>query len=173
MKREELDIEVEQVVNSPLSYQKLQWLIKSGLEVIDKKFDQSVLVIGNTGSGKSTLINALTGKKLESIFIEDSGEFQIRLAKGQQGAVIGDTAVSETTVPKSWFDNKTGVTYWDCPGFEDTKGSEQDIANGMFIEKVFQNSKEVKIILVMSEAQLNSDRSLDILNMAKKVLFFI
>jgi len=157
---------------SQLSYPKLKWLIKTGLETIDKKLDKSVLVIGDTGTGKSTLVNALINKKLESVWIEDNAEFQIKLIKGQEGATIGSTSVSETSLPKSWFDSNTGITYWDCPGFEDTKSIEQDIANGMFIEKVFQNSKEVKIILTMSESQLNSDRNVVILNMAKKFSAF-
>jgi len=42
------------------------------------------------------------------------------------------------------------IVYWDCPGFEDTKGVEQDIANGFFIKEIFDNSERVKILLVTS-----------------------
>ena len=42
------------------------------------------------------------------------------------------------------------IVYWDCPGFEDTKGVEQDIANGFFIKQIFDNSEMVKILLVTS-----------------------
>lgn len=58
---------------------------------------------------------------------------------GQQGAKIGSTLVSETTVPIPYLDDKNNI-YWDCPGFEDSKGPEQDIANGFFIKKIFDSS---------------------------------
>ena len=43
------------------------------------------------------------------------------------------------------------MVYWDCPGFNDTKGSEQDITNGFYIKSIFDKSEEVKIIIVISE----------------------
>jgi putative ribosome biogenesis GTPase RsgA len=50
-----------------INVSKLQWLIKSGYaNISNNKIEKSVLVIGDTGNGKSTLVNALTDKKLES-----------------------------------------------------------------------------------------------------------
>ncbi|WPX99760.1 Putative GTP-binding and tetratricopeptide repeat-containing protein (plasmid) [Candidatus Megaera polyxenophila] len=151
---------------------KLQWLIKSGYaNISNNKIEQSVLVVGDTGNGKSTLVNALTDKRLESHFVKKGmkGSYVINLSSDEQGATIGATAVSETTIPKSWFDQKSKIVYWDCPGFEDTKGVEQDIANGFFIKQIFDNSEMVKILLVTSENQITSDRCAVFLRLTQKL----
>ncbi len=63
---------------------------------------------------------------------------------------IGEGCVSKTSIPNKWVD-PNNVVYWDCPGFNDTKGSEQDITNGFYIKSIFDKSEEVKIIIVISE----------------------
>ena len=42
-------------------------------------------------------------------------------------------------MPNKWIDSE-GNTFWDCPGFNDTKGSVQDIKNGFFIKRIFEVS---------------------------------
>jgi hypothetical protein len=49
-----------------------------------------------------------------------------------------------------WIDSDS-VVYWDCPGFNDTKGAEPDITNGFYIKRIFDTGKEVKILIVISE----------------------
>ncbi|WPX99759.1 Putative GTP-binding protein (plasmid) [Candidatus Megaera polyxenophila] len=172
MKQHEYMGEKETSNSSSINISKLQWLIKSGYaNISNNKIEQSVLVVGDTGNGKSTLVNALTDKRLESHFVKKGmkGSYVINLSSDEQGATIGATAVSETTIPKSWFDQKSKIVYWDCPGFEDTKGVEQDIANGFFIKQIFDNSEMVKILLVTSENQITSDRCAVFLRLTQKL----
>jgi len=49
-------------------------------------------------------------------------------------------------VPTLYKDSQNKY-YWDCPGFEDSKGPEQDISNGFYIKKLFSICKKTKIIL--------------------------
>lgn len=56
---------------------------------------------------------------------------------------------------------------WDCPGFKDTAGIAQEIANGFYIKKLFQNTKQLKFVLVVSEASF-SDKSLDFIDIANQ-----
>lgn len=48
-----------------------------------------------------------------------------------------------------WVD-KDGAVYWDCPGFNDTKGVEPDIINGFYIKRIFDIANSVKILIVIS-----------------------
>ena len=55
-----------------LNLGKLKNLVKNGMSAIEKeeKSEEAVLVIGDTGVGKSTVINFLSGKNL---YIKDGG----------------------------------------------------------------------------------------------------
>lgn len=59
---------------------------------------------------------------------------------------IGHESVSMTTIPNKWLSKEefdeclTDIIYWDCPGFEDTKGPFQDIANAFYVKRLFENS---------------------------------
>jgi hypothetical protein len=66
---------------------------------------------------------------------------------------IGSGTASTTSLPAPWID-PNGITFWDCPGFNDTKGFEQDIINAFFIKKIFDFSDEVKVIIVVSESTI-------------------
>jgi GTPase SAR1 family protein len=147
---------------------KLQSLIDKGYKQMSQSVEQSIIVIGDTGTGKSTLINGLIGKKLEVIENEQE-DFVIRLELGQEGRapLIGEKiSISETSIPYIWRDSYENI-YWDCPGFEDTKGPIQDIANAFFIKKIFDNSKYVKLVIVISDQQLKTKGGL--LNLNKKL----
>jgi hypothetical protein len=64
------------------------------------------------------------------------------------------------------------VVYWDCPGFNDTKGSEQDITNGFYIKSIFDKSEEVKIIIVISEYSMQgrADKFIGVLKKLENLL---
>jgi hypothetical protein len=53
-----------------------------------------------------------------------------------RGIPIGNDILSVTSVPNKGID-PDGKIYWDCPGFEDTNGSQQDVINGFYIQKIF------------------------------------
>ena len=108
----------------------------------------------------------------DKVIVEQSGSSEIR---------IGHSPLSETTIPNkiiighnSAFEtaipNKCKVQdalVWDCPGFKDTAGIAQEIANGFYIKKLFQNTKQLKFVLVVSEASF-SDKSLDFIDIANQ-----
>ena len=108
----------------------------------------------------------------DKAIVEQSGSSEIR---------IGHSPLSETTIPNkiiighnSAFEtaipNKCKVQdalVWDCPGFKDTAGIAQEIANGFYIKKLFHNTKQLKFVLVVSEASF-SDKSLDFIDIANQ-----
>ena len=94
-------------------------------------------------------------------------KFKYVLSEDQKGPIIGDKTISETSIPWPWVkDNET--IFWDCPGFEDTRGIEQDIANGYYIKKIFQESSEIKVIIVVSQKDFE-DRAKELLLLIKRI----
>ena len=142
--------------SKPLNIKKLCNLIDGGLPSSKEceQIGKAVIVIGATASGKSTLINSLIGNNLLARYNKVKGTF-IELAPGQKGPIIGNTICSETTSIKFWKNKKGDITFIDCPGFGDNRGSEQDIANAVFIKEVFAAIKQVKVLFVAPQGQFD------------------
>jgi len=129
--------------------QKIQSLIEQGEATISNMelLDEVVILIGKSRVGKSTLINCFADAELE---IKEGSlkEKYIHVTNPVMEVAAG--AASCTTTPNIWNDNN--VSYIDCPGFLDTHGPDQDIANAFFIKRVFDQAKgkNIKILLVHS-----------------------
>ncbi|CAG8755657.1 1664_t:CDS:1, partial [Racocetra persica] len=119
--------------------------------------ENAIIIIGNTGEGKSTLLGYLTGIPLFS----DEDEFgdYIISADNSSGIIINDRPISQTYLPIC------RETYWDCPGFEDTRGPVQNIVNAYSIYKLIKSVKKLKILLIISESTIKSTRKKDFLNL--------
>lgn len=117
-----------------------------------------VLLLGITGSGKTTLAHALAGKKLSI-----GKDLCIEPASGQEllGFRVGHTAVSETLSPVGWFDRGARLVYWDCPGFMDTRGGSQEIVNAFAIDQLFESPAKIKLLLVLQESEVVNSRGTD------------
>jgi GTP-binding protein EngB required for normal cell division len=103
-----------------------------------------VMVLGQTGSGKSTLINYLLSFPMKryrghAIPVGDNA---------LPPAAMGDTARSVTRCAQLYKGIKD-LTYCDCPGFDDTAGDEHRIANSVMIESIIRQSKEVSSVVVL------------------------
>jgi len=124
-------------------------LISMGNKRIDKIEDKAILILGNTGVGKSTLTYLLAGKQLYSE--KNAEDDYVIKSLTELGAIkIADNKyASETRIPNKWT-STDGTTLWDCPGFSDTEGIEQEIANAFYIHRLFETTKNVKFILAAS-----------------------
>jgi len=137
-------------------------LMMEGLNQISNTVTNTVIVLGRTGSGKSALINLLAGKPLVSRRRGNKGEFFLDSPDMLPGITIGTQQPSETSIPRSWLQDANTV-YWDCPGFEDNRGVEYEIANAFLIKKLFDAYQTCKILIVASEADFNDIRALNLL----------
>ncbi len=128
---------------------------------------EAVLVIGNTGTGKSTLINILLGNELE---VKKNGlTSMINPKAGQRGPKIGNTGNAETSIPTPWTNERTCITYWDCPGFEDNRSTVQDIANAFYITEIFKKSQRVKLLLSIKYGDALDPRLVSVLKMVEVI----
>ena len=126
-----------------------------------------VLLIGTTGSGKSTTIQFLAGATMREVKVEVSpGKFLEhitavgKISNSDLRQVISSPLQKSATryiapVNIQLKDvlgvHETGVlTICDAPGFDDTAGPEVDIANSIGVTKALQKAKSVKILALIS-----------------------
>ncbi|CAG8769974.1 7319_t:CDS:1 [Cetraspora pellucida] len=119
--------------------------------------ENAIIIIGNPGEGKSTLLGYLTGIPLLSKE-DEFGDYIIK-SDNSNGILISDNTVSQTSLPIC------REVYWDCPGFEDTRGPVQNIVNAYSIYKLVKSVKRLKILLVISESTIKSTRKKEFLNL--------
>ena len=150
---------IEQIESSIQEY----WL-KPG----QKEAENSIVVLGKTGYGKSTLINFLAGSKLKAVATGFPPQLIIEAEENLGDIKIVSGGTSGTKAPDKYFDPQTGITYFDCPGFDDTRGVEQEVANAYYIQQVFQLAKKVKVVVVCKESEFQ-DRLNTFTELIKKI----
>ena len=106
---------------NPIDLPKLKELIHEGVTAIpiDKDNNQAILVIGDTGVGKSTILSFLNGSQLVVRF---DGLKPTLDSINQTRIKIGHDKYSETSVPTKVVIDR--MAFYDCPGFNDNKGEE-------------------------------------------------
>lgn len=115
------------------------------LEIGEQK--NFVMVLGNTGTGKTTLALLLSGAKLRSVRVS-RGVFRI---EDDGDKISGNsTTVSKTKVPNLIYDSQTNTTLYDCPGFADSRGVVIDITATLSIHDLLKYAETVKFLFAVS-----------------------
>jgi hypothetical protein len=138
--------------------------------------NELIVVIGNTGSGKSAFVNYLYGCKMKRVKPQDlgiTGLQKVIVVKGSSEGgpldeimPIGHTKKSMTFMPKIAQDQQ-GLSYCDCPGFLDNRGIEINIANAINIKNAFSRANSIKIIMLINYYSLGADRARGLSDMIK------
>jgi hypothetical protein len=132
---------------------------KRAEEVVGK---DAVIVLGNTGAGKSTWLNYLMGCHMTLTRSRRSSIAEA--APSEECPVvpfpIGHTKQSETFMPAIALEPMSSdpIAYCDCPGFLDNRGSEINIANAVNIRRILQAARSVRIVVLISDMTLVADR---------------
>ncbi|XP_034240233.1 uncharacterized protein LOC117644728 [Thrips palmi] len=118
--------------------------------------------MGNTGCGKSTLTKHLSRHDEDMKAVLDGADFLIN------GSRIGSSIASVTQVPDLMTNKKDGIHYFDCPGFEDTRGSCVEVSTTYYMKDIVRHARRVKVLLLTPHfaVQRGQDRS-DLLMMLK------
>jgi len=123
--------------------------------LLNSSKDKDIVVfLGNTGAGKSTLINYLSGKELEvnrfnHIILKDPNDLS--------AMAIGVGHDSKTFLPG--FIQAGDLLFYDLPGFKDTRGTATSLVNACFIKRIIENAKSATLVFVVGMGQVNSDRA--------------
>ena len=48
---------------------------------------------------------------------------------------------------------------FDCPGFNDNKGEEFELANSFFLQRLFQIYNRIKIVIIIDESHISETRA--------------
>jgi GTP-binding protein EngB required for normal cell division len=123
-------------------------------ELMDASIGKDIVVfLGNTGAGKSTLINYLSEKEL------DVGQFKKIVLKNPNdpsALEIGGTKDSVTLLPRSV--KVSNLLLYDLPGFGDTRGTAINLVNACFIKRIIENASSTKLVFVAGQDQITADR---------------
>ena len=106
-----------------------------------------ILVIGNTGSGKSTFVNYLAGCRMREERVP--GKMEMGVVADNPVMEIGHGFNSWTAFPQLHTDPGSHITYCDCPGFLDNRGPSFDIPNAFAIKSIVQHARSIKGIVVL------------------------
>jgi GTP-binding protein EngB required for normal cell division len=119
--------------------------------------NKAVMVLGMSGTGKSTLINYLNDIPLVCVWKRD---WVLDLLSKNLSltniATIGHNINSHTFIP-AVYKNKDFI-YIDNPGFKDTHGLATEVANGFFRQLITSNVKELKFLLLLAYSDLKQNR---------------
>jgi len=145
-------------------------LLSLGITEADKaKGKDVVLVFGNTGAGKSTLINYI---------------YELKMVKDGYGGIIVDpnfpiTEVTKigtgshscTSIPQAIPDisfhitgdrssqpKEVSIKCFDMPGITDDRGIEVALANLIIMQHIIEKAQSVRPVMVFEESQLTAER---------------
>lgn len=111
-----------------------------------------VLLLGNTGVGKSTLATLLTNTThLVSKGTPETGEFLL----DDNHRISSDCTIeSKTHVPELVIDSVNNTSYYDCPGFGDTRGLQYELAQTYFIRRILDYADSVKFVFIIDNGSV-------------------
>ncbi|CAF0901525.1 unnamed protein product [Adineta ricciae] len=174
----------------PLNVREIRRLVSEAEKTAELIKDQDiVLLIGDTGSGKSTTIQFLAGCKMIQTKAEVApGKFldhitmdgvptnpQLKKIRSSASHKSETRYIAPVTVQLKDVlgPHETGViTLCDAPGFGDTAGPEVDIANFLGVVEALKGAKSVKLLVVTSYKGLG-DRGQGIQKLARILINMI
>lgn len=147
----------KRLTSGGLDLDKMQLLMSEAFSKIksaEKK--EMVLVIGNTGAGKSTTVNYLLGCELQA---EESLNGNIAVPIGEIYAEMGNDSESKTFYPEVFTNGKDPLLYCDCPGFLDNRGKEEKICVSINTQMAITLARNIKSVMVVVDINsLTTDR---------------
>lgn len=128
-------------------------LVEAVPQVLSATDETIQLVIGNTGAGKSTLVNYFLGRGMKKV----RGGIAEPILPNPP-AKIGNSSESMTIFPQI-FKSSQGITYCDCPGFLDTRTKEETICASITMEMSVKAAKAIgSILVVIDYYSIDTDR---------------
>jgi len=184
----------KKLTSGGLDLAKMEALISKSYPKIESAKDKAIiLLIGNTGAGKSTTVNYLLKCRLKKVrrFL---GEISAVAEENEKVyAEMGHGVDSETFYPATYVstelvDNKKEFAYCDCPGFMENRGLEEKICVTINTQIAVRLAKSIQSLLVIIDMKsFTTDRGdslrklsetlglllKDPANVAKSMLFII
>ena len=127
---------------------------------------RGLVAIGNTGSGKSTLVNLLLGGTLK-VVQENKNNFMLSYAgKGIKGG-----GRSCTDIPQRFFLND--VVIWDTPGLKDTRDHSFSIMSAYYTREIIKKTAQISFLLVVQAEALTVTRGNSIVKLLNHLMHMV
>ncbi len=137
-------------------------LVREYLKVDRVSGRGTVFFIGNTGSGKSTLINALLGCKMR--MVEGGfGRDRLEPVEGNVIAAVGHGRAS--LFPQVYENADSSLCFVDCPGFADSWAAEGEICASILSQVAAYKASNIRCLAIMRDSELDSGRGASFLNL--------
>lgn len=134
--------------NKPLNIEYVQRKIDEGFHYTQHAKDRDlVLVIGNTGVGKSTTCNYLLGHQMKEA--KDKNNRPVIETVDPPTLAIGHKVTAETLYAKPVGSDSFDWLLTDCPGFFGNRSIEDGIIESISTELAIRSARQIKGILVL------------------------
>uniref|UniRef100_A0A0G4HP53 G domain-containing protein n=1 Tax=Chromera velia CCMP2878 TaxID=1169474 RepID=A0A0G4HP53_9ALVE len=168
------------------SVEVLSKCIEYGFEKAKNAQDaELVVVIGCTGAGKSSAVNYLAGCKMrmgaaKDLLKDSEGDEDYVVVVAAEScraevAPIGHSGKSQTFFPEisSWELAGGSFCFCDCPGFDDNRGAEINIANAVNVYQTLKNSLSVRLLVLLECAALHVEKGAGVRKSASTIEQFM
>lgn len=118
---------------------------------LEEKSKKTVILLGDTGVGKSTLASLLTYSALQAKYCEDTGKVVIECIEEHPEFSIKRQEESDDDILSLPVKAQTasGFTIWDFPGFSNKE--DQSTIMAYSLSRIFANSEKTKVVIVITE----------------------
>jgi energy-coupling factor transporter ATP-binding protein EcfA2 len=130
-----------------------------------------VLMLGETGAGKSTTIHFLAGSEMKEDFVDGFDHIHPTRAAPNVSQIKVGCSTQSVTKHLTAVEFPNGVFLCDTPGFGDTAGPEADIANGLGIIRSLTLANSVKPVMVLSQLRMDRFNGVREMNRIMKLMF--
>ncbi|CAL8129308.1 unnamed protein product [Orchesella dallaii] len=112
----------------------------------------AIFIMGNTGSGKTTLTQTLSGNLSQLHAVRTHTRKLVVIDDNER---IGlPTTKSKTLVPEYIINSENNVSFYDCPGFDDTRGADKDIAAMYFLNLITEHVEQAKFLFLVTHSSV-------------------
>lgn len=165
----------DEITGKPLNLETITHYLEKSFRLINQiRGADIVLLIGNTGAGKSTMLTSL-------IFGSSSLQWKkltVKLPRGKSTSIgvieqrdplgvrtfgIGHQNYrSRTFLPQFKSDKSTGDLYADIAGLHDTSGPLIDYINSFIMRQLFRIAKSIRLLVPFPVSQISDARGMGI-----------